>query len=178
MTDEKEHWVKPLDNESIILIKESLKDIDHLWGKHDRFGGNPLSQNNYGDTIWLHLRRFSSQWITYKNTNLDRLQSFIDSLVAEDEPQYGRAYIHRLAPGKQVFLHSDADSTGYFESIKRYQLYKDIPPGIEIVSEPIIKSNSFVLFRHDIPHAYYNKSDETLIFIVFDVLQGKHNGKI
>lgn len=171
--------IKSLTSSEITYIRSCIAGLTDFWGPHEIPGQSmSLSGNTElsGKTIWLHYKDHGD-WIQHDSENIKSIQDILDNLRIEisNNTRFGRTYIHRLDPGKIVGRHRDGSNLYrdpmYFDVVKRYQIYLDIPEQCEIESGSVIAENSVVLFDHKSWHSYTNSSDNDLIFIVFDLLE-------
>jgi hypothetical protein len=148
-------------------IKEVIKNSSDLFTKHNVYGGYEIGT---GRSLWLHLREFNSDYITYDvdiTPVVDTVEKFRQDNFSN--AKIGRCYIHRLLPGDIVHRHRDLIDGVYFQITKRFQLFLNIPNGMYIESDPYPKENSIFLFNHKENHEYKNNGNEQLAFIVFDL---------
>ena len=165
--------IKTLTEDEVARMLGLIESLESSWGPHEKFGGSPLSRVNdsAGETIWLHYRE-DGNWRKPDEPSALELITVLESYRDMIMPHatFGRAYIHRLKPGKTVTRHKDVYHPAYFSVVKRHQVYFDIPEKCEIESGSLIMKNSVVLFDHSSFHSYTNNGDRDLIFIVFDLL--------
>lgn len=159
-------------------IRTLVDGITDSWGPHGIAGQSmPLSNipELAGKTIWLHYKD-PGDWIQYESEQITSIQHILTGFRIEIAPnaRFGRTYIHTLGPGNIVGRHRDGSTAyrdpTYFDIVKRYQVYLDIPEQCEVESASLIAENSVVLFDHKSWHSYTNNSDRDLVFIVFDLL--------
>lgn len=173
--------IKSLTVEEVTNIRTLINGITGLWAPHE-IRGQSISLAGIpelaGKTIWLHYKDYGD-WIQYKSEQITAIQHILDDLKNKisNTARFGRTYIHTLGPGKIVGRHRDGSANyrdpAYFDVVKRYQIYLDIPEQCEIESASLIAENSLVLFDHKSWHSYTNNSDRDLVFIVFDLLENK-----
>jgi len=165
-----------LDPVDIVTLQNAIPLLEPLWGPHTQYGNGALAINNSsmqpGDcTIWLHTRNIDSNWLNYTDPGTKTFIDIISKYVSgfKSNPQFGRAYIHRLKSGNIIPRHRDYNDQPYFSIIKRYQLFLDIPENVIIESSPPTTKNSVFWFDHNVEHYYENAGTENLIFCVFDL---------
>ena len=170
--------IKSLTLTEVIHIRTLINEITDFWGPHEIRGQSmSLSGNTElaGKTIWLHYKDYED-WIQYDSEQIKSIQNILNDFRVQISPnaRFGRTYIHKLGPNKIVGRHRDGSNSyrdpTYFDVVKRYQLYLDIPEHCEIESVSLIAENSVVLFDHKSWHSYTNNSNSELVFIVFDLL--------
>jgi hypothetical protein len=154
------------------MILEEITNIGDLFGDH--YAGNPKytgSALKDGKSVWLHSPNPETDFLLKDRTPF--IISFLKS-VSENIglTTFGRAYIYNLGPGLEIFKHSD--TLKYYHITRRYHVYLNIPKDVIIEhSGPPIQSNTIIPFNPLLDHAYKNMSNESLIFIVFDLYQNE-----
>jgi hypothetical protein len=165
-------FYKNLELNDVALLQNTIPLLESMWGPHEQHGNGILVNTNPRDcTIWMHTRNIDSSWLNYTDPGTRIFIDVISKYVSEfnSNPRFGRAYIHRLKPGNIIGRHRDYNDQPYFSTIKRYQLFLDIPENVIIESSPMPTKNSVFWFNHNVEHYYENAGTENLIFCVFDV---------
>ena len=100
----------------------------------------------------------------------------LDKLIKIVEPNnkiITKVYITCLPPKKQIYIHSDTDSS-YWNTISRYQFYytgsDNIIQKIDNTIYPVAPGY-FYHFDHRQLHSYKNNSSDDLLLMVFDLLK-------
>jgi hypothetical protein len=120
------------------------------------------------------LRDGSSIW--YHNKEGDYLNSLTCVETVEfikrfaNGRQVGRCYMHRMMPGTVIYPHND-QAYQYFFEIDRYQIFLDMPAGFAVQHKHQPQPNSVNWFDHLALHAYQNKSDQPVYFLVIDLFK-------
>lgn len=152
-------------------IKSEIPNVVPLMVNH--YMGNKAYATwplNEGASVWIH-HATKDQTIAYQE-ELPKTIAIVKKIAHEIEPNpiFGRIYLHLLPTGKKIFKHVDIEE--YFYQTRRYQIYLDIPEGMEIVhSGDPINPDSVIFFDPIQPHAYYNRSQSDVFFIVFDLFK-------
>lgn len=166
-------WINQLTDEEIAIFHSAILQCENNWGPHDPVGSGALSYKNPGQTIWLHDKWPTSDWIHYEDSSINLITDLLKTITIKYNLgiMHGRSYVHRLRPGDDVSPHKDVNDWNYFQMIDRYHLYIDIPDGANILMGGPLAPNSILLFRHDLIHSYINNSKSTLTFVVFDIFR-------
>lgn len=153
----------------ILALTEELIVALPLFGLHEtsdsfqKHGG--LRE---GETVWIQHNDHSK----FRDLDQELPNTFrILRTIAKEivlEPNFGRAYIHRLPAERRI--HPHVDNFDYHKLIDRYHVYLDIPEKVTIRHNgPTIEPNTIIQFDHESEHMYINNSDEALYFMVFDI---------
>lgn len=150
-----------------IEINENL----HLFGNHSSsIDYSKVGALREGSTIWL----IDEAEVIYHQDKFQIIRKIMKEISdSYNFPNFGRVYIHRLAPGNAIPLHTDSNRP-YYNLINRYHIYLDIPQGLEILHAGYtIEEDSIMLFNHKGFHKYTNKSNQNAFFIVFDLYKAQ-----
>jgi hypothetical protein len=161
--------IKNLTQEESEKILAEIFSLSHMFGNH--YGDDPHYKNSAlkdGKSVWLHGPEKNNGDFMFSNK-----ASFIISFIREiakslNATNFGRTYIYDLGPGLEIFKHTDPQE--YFHKTTRYHIYLKIPKNVNIVhSGPMPTDNTVIFFDPLLEHSYKNESNESLLFIVFDL---------
>jgi hypothetical protein len=166
-------------------INHEWTSINEGWDSHAKSRNifyNSSGPLRHGKTLWIYkvdnlIRCVENRW-----NQISKTYEIIKYLY--EEYQYcinkkngiGRAYIHRLEPGQSIDRHDDRKMQFVTNVLHRYQLFLNIPTGFEIFMDNRYHnssdySNTIIDFNLRLPHEYNNNSNQTVMFMVFDVMK-------
>jgi hypothetical protein len=150
-----------IDNKSIFTLHSSNPKYIQTGPLRECISAHLISENQ--SSIKADTDKFVETMLL-----LDRLKKIID---ITNSKILKKAYVTCLAPGKQIYEHSDTDGP-YWNTINRYQFYyTGNDKIIQLINNTLypIKPGYFYHFDHQQLHSYHNNSLEDLLLIVFDV---------
>jgi len=167
------------DQEVQSITDEIMSVPDNWWRPHFTGEYERTGALRSGKTVWL--RNIDREC----NITFDRSDQMpVSRAVIEKFAgglDYGRAYWHRIPSGGGIDAHQD-QQLGFSDKIRhRYQIYLNIPAGVECVIDngafdASTLGNCLLDFNMYMTHEYKNHSHEDFVFMVFDIF--KHGNKI
>lgn len=154
-------------DERQVLISEAQDELFSHHIKHPIYMKTGSLRD--GDSVWFH----NVEGDFYSQDSCPQTVEFIKQFAGSR--RVGRCYMHRMKPGGVIPMHND-QAYQYFFDIDRYQVFFDMPDGFVVQHKHQPLPNTVNWFDHRALHAYQNKSDQPVFFLVIDLFKPEKSG--